>query len=129
MWNVIYTTTGPYYGVQANTDGIPATHYQELGPAPFVFELASALKSFKGLELLGDLTPDNIDGFTLEFDECKAMYNTLRTQGDDVATAIASIFQGNESFHQAQNVISALASPLESALNSGIAQFKRGRVL
>jgi hypothetical protein len=129
VWNVIYTTTGPYYGVQTNADGIPATHYQDLGPAPFVFELASALKSFKGLELLGDLTPDNIDGFTLEFDECKAMYDTLRTQGDDVATAIAPIFQGNESFYQAQTVISALASPLESALNSGIAQFKRGRVL
>jgi hypothetical protein len=129
IWNVIYTTTGPYYGVQTNADGIPSTHYQDLGSASFVFDLAAALKSFKGFELLGDLTLDNIDGFTLEFDECKAMYETLRSQGDAITAALTPVVQGDQPFHLAQELISVLASPLQSALNSGIAQFKRGKPL
>lgn len=129
VWNVVYTTTGPYYGVQTNADGIPATHYQDLGPASFVFELAAALKSFPGFEVLGDLTPDNMDGFTLEFDECKAMYETLRQQDDAIKAALNPLLQGDRTEHQTEELISVLSSPLQSALNNGIAQFKRGRPL
>lgn len=128
-WNVVYTTTGPYYGVQTNADGIPATHYQDLGPASFVFELAETLKSFPGFEVLGDLTPDDIDGFTLEFDECKAMYETLRQQDDAIKAALSPLLQSDRTSHPAEALIAALASPLQSALNNGIAQFKRGRSL
>ncbi len=129
IWNVVYTTTGPYYGVQTNAEGTPATHYQDLGPASFVLDLAVALKSFNGCEVLGDLTSDNIDGFTLEFDECKAIYETLQNQYDRIKAAIKPLIQGNSTFHQPEELITTLASPLESALNKGIAQFKRGRVL
>lgn len=128
-WNVLYTTTGPYYGVQTNAAGTPATHYQALGSTSFVLEVAAALKSFSGFEVLGDLTPDNLDGFTLEFDECKAMYETLRNQGDAIKTTLDPLTQSNPTFHQSEQLIATLASPLESALNKGIAQFKRGRVL
>jgi hypothetical protein len=128
-WNVIYTLTGPYYGVQTNAEGTPATHYQDLGAAHFVLDLATALKSFKGFEVLGDLTSDNIDGFTLEFDECKAMVETLRNQQDEVKAALTPLLQGSANFHQPDALISTLTSPLESALNKGIAQFKRGRLL
>lgn len=128
-WNVLYTTTGPYYGVQTNAAGTPATHYQNIGSTAFVLELAETLKYFSGFEVLGDLTPDNLDGFTLEFDECKAMYETLQNQGDAIKTTLDSLAQSNSTFDQSEQLIATLASPLESALNKGIAQFKRGRVL
>lgn len=128
-WNVVYTTTGPYYGVQTNADGIPATHYQDLGSASFVLELATALKSFPGFEVFGDLTPDNMDGFTLEFDECKAMYETLRQQDDAIKAGINPLLQSDRANHSAEKLIATLSSPLQSALNNGIAQFKRGRPL
>ena len=128
-WNVVYTTTGPYYGVQNNAEGTPATHYQNLGSASFVLDLAATLKSFKGYEVLGDLTLDNIDGFTLEFDECKAIYESLQNPDDAITTALNQLIQDNPAFHQPKELIATLASPLESALNNGIAQFKRGRIL
>lgn len=128
-WNVVYTTTGPYYGVQTNVQGTPATHYQDLGSASFVLDLATILKSFKGCEVLGDLTWDNVDGFTLEFDECKAIYETLQNQNDALKTALNSLIDENPTFNQSEQLIATLISPLESALNNGIAQFKRGRML
>jgi len=58
-WNVLYTFTGPYYGVQTNTSGTPATQQIDLGPLDFVLQTAEVLKTFPGCELLGDLSPNN----------------------------------------------------------------------
>ncbi|CAD5983694.1 hypothetical protein PCC9214_05191 [Planktothrix tepida] len=80
-------------------------------------------------KVLGDLTWDNMDGFTLEFDECKAIYETLQSQNDVLKTALNPLIEENPTFNQSEQLIATLASPLKSALNNGIAQFKRGRML
>ncbi len=78
MWNVVYTFTGPYYGIQTDENGQSATSSTDLGPLDFVLQSAEILKTFPNCELLGDLTPDNIDLFTLEADECRKISQTLQ---------------------------------------------------
>ncbi|UIE37237.1 hypothetical protein [Leptodesmis sichuanensis] len=83
---------------------------QDLGPAPFVLELTAALKFFLGAEVFGDLTPDNVDSSTLEFDECKAMYETLHQQNDTIQAALNSLLQGDRTHRKAAKLIATLSS-------------------
>lgn len=127
VWNVVYTFTGPYFGIQTNTQGQAATCLADLGSLDFVLQSAEILKSFPGCELLEDLTSDNIDLFTLEADECRKISQTLQQQQDAAAEALSQLIQGDDRQHHAASLVQAWQVPLQSAQNQGIAQFKYGK--
>lgn len=127
VWNVVYTFTGPYYGMQTEAQGQAATCLTDLGPLDFVLQSAEILKSFPGCELLGDLTPDNIDLFTLEADECRKISQTLQQQQDAVTEALSQLIQGDDRQHHAAALVQTWQAPLQAAQNQGIAQFKYGK--
>ncbi|WP_157871823.1 hypothetical protein [Gloeothece verrucosa] len=128
-WNVVYTLTGPYFGVQNSQDGEPATRFSDLGPINFFLQTVEVLKGFAGFDLLGDLSVDNLDGFTLEFDECQTMYEALQRQGDQIGAALSQLIQGEENYQHAQELVDLWAKPLASGMKQGIAQFKRGKTI
>jgi hypothetical protein len=128
-WNVLYTFTGPYYGVQTDASGTPATQQIDLGPLDFVLQTAEVLKTFPGCELLGDLSPDNIDMFTLEPDECATINQALDKQQTEVANALAELIQGGDAQTHANALIRSWQQPLQTAQQQGIAQFKRGKAI
>lgn len=126
-WNVVYTFTGPYYGIQSNAKGQAATCFTELGDLEFVLQFAEILKKFPNCEVLGDLNIDDIDLFTLEADECAQISQTLEQQQDAIAEALGQLIQDGDRQQQAKELISQWQIPLKAAQNQGIAQFKRGR--
>ncbi|MBE9224863.1 hypothetical protein IQ264_05200 [Phormidium sp. LEGE 05292] len=127
MWNVVYTFTGPYYGIQTEANGQAATSYADLGSLDFVLQSAEILKTFPNCELLGDLTADNIDLFTLEADECRRISQTLQQQQDAVTEALSQLIQGDDRQYHATIVVNTWQVPLQAAQNQGIAQFKYGK--
>ena len=127
IWNVVYTFTGPYYGIQTDAKGQAATSFTELGTDDFVLQSAQQLKTFPNCELLGDLTLDNIDLFTLEADECCKINQTLEQQQDAVVEALSQLIQGDESQQHAAKLLDIWRTPLQAAQNQGIAQFKSGK--
>lgn len=128
-WNVVYTFTGPYYGVQNDAQGQSATRWVDLGSLDFVMQTAKLLKDFPGCELLGDLTLDNIDMFTLEPDECSKICRTLEQEQAAIAPALGELIQGNEAQYHAAALLETWQVPLKAAQRQGIAQFKRGQVI
>jgi hypothetical protein len=123
-WNVFYTFTGPYYGIQTNANGQSATCFVELGDLEFVLQSAEMLKNFANCEVLGDLNTDDLDLFTLEADECAQISQTFQQQQDAIAEALSPLIQERQ---QAKELINQWQIPLKAAQNQGIAQFKRGR--
>ncbi|MFB2833057.1 hypothetical protein [Floridanema evergladense] len=126
-WNVVYTFTGAYYGIQTDASDWAATSSADLGSLDFVLQSAQILKTFPNCELLGDLTPDNIDLFTLEADECRKINQTLQQQQDAVTEALSQLIQGDDRLTHAATLINIWQTPLQAAQNQGIAQFKYGK--
>jgi hypothetical protein len=126
-WNIVYTFTGPYYGIQADATGQAATRSVELGSLAFVLKMAAILKTFDGCEVLGDLTPDNIMNFTLEADECRKMSAVLQHQQAAVARALSQMLQGDNTPQHAMELMQLWQAPLQAAQQQGIAQFRRGK--
>lgn len=126
-WNVVYTFTGPYYGIQTSADGQPATASADLGPLDLVLQSAELLKTFPDCELFGDLTPDNIDLFTLEADECRKISQTLQQQQQAVTAALSQLIQGDDRQRHAAALLHLWQTPLQVAQQQGIAQFKFGK--
>ncbi len=127
VWNVVYTFTGPYYGIQTDASGQAATRSVDLGSLDFVLKIAAVLKTFPGCELLGDLTDDNFASFTLEADECRKISQVLQAQQDAIASALSPIIQGDNEPQHTIDLIQAWQVPLKTAQQDGIAQFKRGK--
>jgi hypothetical protein len=123
-WNVFYTFTGPYYGIQTNANGQSATCCVELGDLAFVLQSAEMLKNFANCEVLGDLNTDDLDLFTLEADECAQISQTFQQQQDAIAEALSPLIEERQ---RAKELINQWQIPLKAAQNQGIAQFKRGR--
>ena len=86
-------------------------------------------KAFPGCEVLGDLLPENIDGFTLEADECKQIDEVLKQEQNAVANALEQIIQGENSHQAALELIKTWQVPLQAAQKKGIAQFKREKLI
>jgi hypothetical protein len=126
-WNVVYTLTGPYCGIQTDTQGQAATCLTDLGSLDFVLQSAEILKSLPECELLGELTSDNIDLFTLEADECRRISQTLQQQQDTVTEALSQLIQGDDPQRHAALLVHTWQVPLQAAQNQGIAQFKYGK--
>lgn len=127
IWNVIYTFTGPYYGIQTGANGQPATTSADLGPLNFVLQSAEILKTFPKCEVLGDLTADNLDLFTLEADECRSMGQTLQQQQEAATAALSQLIQGDDRQRHAAALLHLWQAPLQAAQHQGIAQFKYGK--
>lgn len=127
IWNVIYTFTGPYYGIQTGSNGQPATASADLGPLNFVLQSAEVLKTFPNCEVLGDLTADNLDLFTLEADECRRVYQTLQQQQEAITEALGQLIQGEDRQRHAAALLSLWQAPIQAAQNQGIAQFRYGK--
>jgi len=68
---------------------VSLTRFEDLGSVSFLLDVASVLKAFKGCEVLSDLTLDKVDGFTLERDECKSIYETLKNQANAIKPALS----------------------------------------
>ncbi len=128
-WNVIYTYSGAYYGVQASASGQPATCAVDLGALDFVLQTAAVLKTFPGCELLGDLTVENIDTFTLEADESKAMLQTMQEKEQAIGEALSELIQGDRPQAHGRDVLTAWQRPLQAAQQGGMAQFKSGKLI
>lgn len=126
-WNVFYTFTGPYYGMQTNANSKPATCFVELGDLEFVLQSTEILKKFPNCEVLGDLNTDDIDLFTLEADECAQISQIFQQQEDAIAEALSQLIYEGDRLQQAKELINQWQIPLKAAQNQGIAQFKRGR--
>jgi hypothetical protein len=114
-WNVVYTFTGPYYGLQTDANGQAATRSVNIGNLDTVLEVAGILATFPGCEVLGDLTPEDIDLFTLEADECDRIRRTLEEKREDIIVRLP----------KDGTAIDAWRVPLEAARNEGMAQFKQ----
>ncbi len=123
-WNVFYTFTGPYYGIQTGGNGQSATCFAEIGDLEFVLKSTEILKNFPNCEVLGDLNTDDLDLFTLEADECAQISQTFQQQEDAIAEALSPLIQERQ---RAKELINQWQIPLKAAQNQGIAQFKRGR--
>jgi hypothetical protein len=128
-WNVVHTFTGPYFGIQTDASGQPATRWVDLGPLDFVMQTAEVLKDFPGCELLGDLTLDNIDMFTLEPDECSKICQALREKQSAITQALGKLIQGDDAQQHAKALLNTWQIPLQAAQQNGIAQFKRGKAI
>jgi len=126
-WNVLYTFTGPYCGVQTNANGKSASCFVELGDLDFVLQSTEILKKFPNCEVLGDLNTDDIDLFTLEADECAQISQIFQQQEEAIAEALSQLIHEDDALQQAKELISKWQIPLKAAQNQGIAQFKRGR--
>ncbi|MEG3439375.1 hypothetical protein V0288_19770 [Pannus brasiliensis CCIBt3594] len=121
-WNVLYTFTGPYYGIQSDENGQSATRSSDLGSRDLVLQSAAALATFPDCEVLGDLTPDNLDLFTLEADECAAIGRSLQQRQREAIETLSPLAGGDE---RAATLVNAWQIPLKSAERAGIGQFKR----
>jgi hypothetical protein len=128
-WNVVHTFTGPYFGIQTDGSGQAATRWVDLGSLDFVMQTAERLKDFPGCQLLGDLTLDNIDMFTLEPDECSKICQTLQHEQAAITRALDKLIQGDEAQQHATALLNTWQLPLKAAQNQGIAQFKRGKTI
>ncbi|MBF2079921.1 MAG: hypothetical protein IGR76_15725, partial [Synechococcales cyanobacterium T60_A2020_003] len=126
-WNVVYTVTGSYYGTQSDAAEQSATCLADIGPLDFALQSAAVLKTFPNCDVLGDLTPDNIDLFTLEADKCRAMSQIFSEHHDAIAAALSQLIQSDDPKIQAAELLQLWQAPLQSAMNQGIAQFKRGK--
>jgi|GEM_PF-4804772 len=126
-WNVVYTFTGPYYGIQTDAKGKAATRSIDLGSLDFVLQSAKVLKTFPNCELLGDLTSDNIDLFTLEADECTKISQSIQKNQEAVTVALSELIQGDDRHSYAAILVNAWQTPLQAAQHKGIAQFKYGK--
>lgn len=127
VWNVVYTFTGPYYGMQTNAQGRAATACADLGSLDFVLQSAELLKAFPNCDPLGDLTPDNLDLFTLEADECRKISQTLQQQQSAVIETLSQLIQGDDRQQHAATLVNLWQAPLQAAQHQGIAQFKYGK--